>query len=419
MPQSRGRKRNKNNRSAVSIILALLLIVVLIAGVVFAITQKDKILGRSETIAVTPTVKNDAQASGEKSNDTKVSGTEGTKHGPSVGMETLPAVETEPEPEYREEITLTFAGDILFDSHYAIMANMLQRGGDITTCFDEGLMEIMTGSDIFMVNNEFPYSNRGEPLPEKQFTFRADPEYASKLIDIGVDLVSLGNNHINDHGLDAIMDTFDTLEEAGIPYVGAGRNLEEASKPYYFEIEGVKVAFVCATQIERLGNPDTVAATANSPGVLRCLDPSHFIEVIKEAKENADFVVAYIHWGTESEDNIDWLQQEQAPMYVDAGADLIIGDHPHVLQKIEVINSVPVLYSMGNYLFNSSSLDTGLARVTLDTKEKTIKELEFIPAKQAGCKTQLLDGAEKTRVIDYINSLSGTDVLDGQGYLVR
>ncbi len=427
MSRSRGRKRGRNRRSRAGIVSVLLLAVILTGTAVFALSRRFTLPWQTETQTFTPAdqaLENEGSSTGTGEND----GAEAAEYAeelnkakpqPSIGMETLPVVETEPEPEYRDEITLTFAGDVLLDPGYAIMANMLQRGGDITTCFDDGLMEIMTGSDIFMINNEFPYSDRGTPLPEKQFTFRAKPEYADKLTEIGVDIAALGNNHVNDYGQDAMMDTFDTLDGIGMPYVGAGRDLQEASRPYYLDIEGMRIAFVCATQIERLGNPDTVAATATSPGVLRCLAPEHFVEVIKEARENADFVVAYIHWGTESEANIDWLQQEQAPMYVEAGADLIIGDHPHVLQKIEVIEGVPVLYSMGNYLFNSSSLDTGLARVTVDTKEKSIKSLEFIPAKQSGCRTTMLDGAEKKRVIDYINSLSDEPVLDEQGYLIR
>ncbi len=393
----------QRSKTVIKTIVIILLIMVAVAAVVFCVFNKDKLIPERETMSLTlpETVEETVPE---------------TKPGIKI-VEKEPEPETEPVPVYKPEITLTFAGDILFDPNYAIMASMLQRGGDITTSFDEGLMEIMTQSDVFMLNNEFPYSDRGAPLAEKQFTFRAKPEYVSKLSDIGVDIVGLANNHVNDHGQEAMLDTFDTLENAGIPYVGAGRNFEQASAPYYMEIEGVKVAFVAATQIERLARPDTVEATETSPGVFRCLDPTKFVNSIREAKDNADFVVAFVHWGTEGESKTDWYQDEQAPLYAAAGADIIIGDHPHVLQKIDIIDGVPCIYSLGNYLFNSSSLDTCLVQATIDTKTKTLKSFQFIPAYQSGCKTKKSDGSEKERVIRYMRSLSGNVTIDDDGYV--
>ena len=125
-----------------------------------------------------------------------------------------------------------------------------------------------------MINNEFPYSSRGIPTEGKQFTFRARPESASILEEMGVDIVSLANNHAYDYGEDAFLDTLDTLAGIGMPYVGAGRNLEEASKPVYFIAGDIKIAIVSATQIERLDNPDTKGAT----------DDSAFISSIKSSE---------------------------------------------------------------------------------------------------------------------------------------
>ena len=126
---------------------------------------------------------------------------------------------------------IVFAGDILFDSHYAIMASLLKRGQGIEGGISADLLSIMRDADIFMVNNEFPYTNRGMPTAGKKFTFRADPKYASWLFDMGADLVSLANNHAYDYGEVSLTDTLDTLESIGMPYVGAGRNLEEAVRP--------------------------------------------------------------------------------------------------------------------------------------------------------------------------------------------
>lgn len=314
-----------------------------------------------------------------------------------------------------DQITITFAGDILFDAQYAVMSAMLQNGGDISAAIAPELIEEMQNADIMMLNNEFPYSDRGTPTEGKQFTFRAKPSYVSYLDDLGVDLVSLANNHAYDYGEAAFLDTLTTLEEAGITYVGAGRNLEEARRPVYYIIDNMKIAFVSATQIERLDNPDTKGATDSSAGVFRCWNGDNLIETVKEAKENSDFVIVYLHWGTENEVNIDWAQEKQAPEVAAAGADLIIGDHPHCLQRISVVQGVPVIYSLGNFWFNSKTVDTGMVKVTLN--RDGLKEFQFIPCLQSGSRTTLLQGEEKTRVLDYMRSISGGVLIDDDGYV--
>ena len=319
------------------------------------------------------------------------------------------------ETEEEGVVTMTFAGDILFDKNYAIYSSFLQRGGEIEKCLSEPLLEKMRTADIMMVNNEFPYTDRGEPTPDKMYTFRAPTDSVRVLFEMGVDIVSLANNHASDYGQISLLDSLDTLENAGMPYVGAGRNLEEAMHPYYFESDGYVIAVVSATQIERYAAPSTPGATETSPGVFRCYDPTLAIECIKEAKENSDFVVLYVHWGTESTDQLDWAQNAQAPQYAEAGADLIIGDHPHVLQEIGYIGDVPVVYSLGNFWFNSRTLDTCMVTATI--REGDLESLQFIPCLQSGCSTSLLEDTEKMRVINYMRSISGTALIDDEGFV--
>lgn len=313
------------------------------------------------------------------------------------------------------QVTLAFAGDILFDESYTIMHQFVARGGSVEDTFLAGLLERMRGADVFMLNNEFPYSNRGTPTAGKQFTFRANPAHVGILKELGVDLVSLANNHAYDYGNEALLDTFDTLEVAEIPYVGAGRNLEEALKPVYLIANDMKIAVVSATQIERNANPDTKEATAASAGVLRCLDPSALLRVIAEAKQNSDFVILYIHWGTESQEEIDWLQEEQSAAYARAGVDLIIGDHPHCLQKIDVVEGVPVVYSLGNFWFNSKTQDTCLVEVTIN--REGVASMRFAPCKSEECRTRLLEGAEADGVLNYMRSISPNVYIDRDGYV--
>ena len=322
-------------------------------------------------------------------------------------------------PREEGKITLAFAGDILFDDGYSIMSRMKSRarGGSLVEAgFDPGILKKMREADVFMVNNEFTYTTRGTPTAGKAFTFRADPAHASLLSDMGADLVSLANNHAYDYGEISLLDTLDTLENAGMPYVGAGRDLNEAVRPVYFVSENVRIAFLSATQIERMDNPDTKGATETSPGVFRCRNVDRLLSEIEKAKAVSDFVVVYIHWGTESTTELDWAQKEQAPLLAQAGADLIIGDHPHVLQGIDWIGDTPVIYSVGNFLFNSKTQDTCLVEVTLDAQTGELASFRFVPAVQKDCRTSLLEGSEKARVISHMRSLSPGVSIDEEGF---
>lgn len=314
-----------------------------------------------------------------------------------------------------EQITLTFAGDILFDDSYAVMGTMLQNGGNIANAISQEVITEMKSADIMMVNNEFPYSSRGTATAGKQFTFRAKPSTVSYLDDLGVDIVSLANNHAYDYGEEAFLDTMTTLEEAGILYVGAGRNLKEARRPVYYIINNMKIAIVAATQIEKSDYPDTKGATDSSAGVFRCWNGDNLISTIQEARENSDFVIAYLHWGTENSSAIDWAQEKQAPEVVAAGADLIIGDHPHCLQKIEAVNGVPVIYSLGNFWFNSKTVDTGMVKITIN--QDGLQSCQFLPCLQSGSKTTLLHDAEKERVLNEMRTLSPGVQIDSDGYV--
>lgn len=313
-----------------------------------------------------------------------------------------------------EEATLLFAGDILFDDSYTVMITMRKRG-DIRACFSEETLREMEEADIFMLNNEFTYTNRGEPTPDKTYTFRAKPESAAMLHELGVDIVSLANNHAYDYGEISLLDSLTTLEGIGMPYVGAGRNLAEASETVYFYAGNQKIAYISGTQIERMTPPSTKGATESAPGVFRCLKETEIFDKIAEARENSDFVIVYIHWGTEKTDQPDWSQPGMAQSLAEAGADLIIGDHPHVLQPLANVKNVPVIYSLGNYWFNSSTLDTCLVKVKV--KDGEMQSFQFLPARQSGCYTKLLSGAEKERVLQYMRGISPTVTIDAEGYV--
>jgi poly-gamma-glutamate synthesis protein (capsule biosynthesis protein) len=177
----------------------------------------------------------------------------------------------------------------------------------------------------------------------------------------------------------------------------------------------MRIAIICATQIERLDNPDTKGATESSPGVFRCLNDSLLLEKVSEAREKNAYVIVFIHWGTESTSEIDYLQVDQAKEIADAGANLIVGAHPHVLQKIDYVNGVPVIYSLGNYIFNAKTQDTGMILTTLH--KDGVVNIQFVPAIQSGCSVYEPTDDERLRILNEMAGMSPGITLDTNGYI--
>lgn len=315
------------------------------------------------------------------------------------------------------DFTLCFAGDINLDENWCTTEFMDTRENGIYDCISEELVEIMQEADIMCLNNEFTYSSGGTPLAGKAYTFRAKPERVEVLHQLGVDAVTLANNHVYDYGEEALMDTFSVLEEADIPYFGAGRTLEDAMAPLYLEVEGKTVALVGASRAEK--NKMTPQATDNSPGILRCYDTALYKEAIAEAKANADFCIAFVHWGTEYSFELEQVQLDTGKEYLDAGADVVIGAHSHCLQGLEYYDGKPIVYSLGNYWFNEKTLDTMLVQLHIfgnDTEQSI--EVQIVPAVQSGCKTvYAAEPEERRRIYDFLESISVNVEITDEGIL--
>ncbi len=332
-------------------------------------------------------------------------------------MESLPSTEalTSANP---YDFTICFAGDINLDENWCTTQFLNQQENGIYDCISKELLDHMNEADIMCLNNEFTYSTGGSPLEGKLYTFRANPERVEVLKQMGVDVVKLANNHVYDYGKQAMLDTFETLENAGIEYIGAGRNLEEAMKPVYVELDGKTVAFVAASRAEKYKM--TPQATDEKPGILRCYDTQLFIETIKEADANADFVLAYVHWGTEYSYDLEEVQLTTGKEYLDAGAEVIIGAHSHCLQGMEYYDGKPIIYSLGNYWFNEKTLDTMLLDLHFygDDEEQYL-DVEVIPAVQSGYRTQIArEESEKERIYQFLEDISVNVEIDSAGKVI-
>ncbi len=178
---------------------------------------------------------------------------------------------------------------------------------------------------------------------------------------------------------------------------------------------GSNVAILAATEIERIESPVTKGATAKTPGVFRCLDDTLLLQKITECKEAGYYTIVFVHWGTENVTEIDYWQNRQSKEFAQAGADLIIGAHPHILQGMANVEGVPVVFSLGNYLFNSSARNTGLFEVTLE--ENMATSYRFYPGRQENCAVRLSTGGEMQQILEEMRQMSPDVTIDETGYV--
>ena len=302
----------------------------------------------------------------------------------------------------KEEYSLSFVGDVSLADNWYIMPEYDKRGKKVYGIMDKEVVDIMTGSDVMVANSEFTVSDRGEKMPGKYYTFRASPKRLTIYHEMGVDLVTLANNHVYDFGSVAFNDMLAAFKEYKIPYIGAGKNLSEASLPYYFIVDGYKIGFVNASRAEKLIL--TPGATDSSEGVFRCYDTTNFVNTIRETKKNSDYVIALIHWGKEDSHDLEKVQIDTSKEYIEAGADVIVGSHAHVLQGMEYYNDKLIVYNLGDFIFNHETKDTGIFKIKIN--DNGDMSYYFIPCLEKDKYTSILKDSEKDRVIDEMISWS-------------
>lgn len=312
----------------------------------------------------------------------------------------------------KDSISVGFAGDVCLADNWFIMPEYTKRGRGVWGVLSKNMADYMKKLDWMTVNSEFAFSNRGTAMAGKLYTFRAKTSNVSVYDEMGVDMVTLANNHVYDFGKDAFYDTLNTLREANLPYIGAGENAAEAQKAHYLIINGYKISFLSATRAEKyILTPE---AGDNSPGVFRCYDPTRLSERIKEEKTNSDFVVAIVHWGKENYHDLEDVQRETGKLYIDSGADMVIGHHAHVLQGVEFYKGKLIAYNLGNFLFNYYVLDTGIIEWKLSNSGES--EFYFFPAIQQNNSTSELTGEEAKRLYQNMTdwSINASFLEDGK-----
>jgi poly-gamma-glutamate capsule biosynthesis protein CapA/YwtB (metallophosphatase superfamily) len=220
-------------------------------------------------------------------------------------------------------------------------------------------------ADIAFVNLEGPISDVGKKHAWKEYTFRSRLALTSGLASAGIDVVSLANNHAMDCGSSALLDTIARLDEAGINHAGGGADSNAARAPALLIAPAGTVAVFAFTDKHAAG----FAAGAEKPGVATISDSKRLLAAVAEADKKVDFVIVSFHWGTEYTPSAAGYQRALAHKAIDAGADLILGHHPHVIQGLEVYRDKLIAYSLGDFVFDHYKRVTGEAfvlQVTMD-----------------------------------------------------
>ena len=274
-------------------------------------------------------------------------------------------------PTPRGEASMLFVGDI-----------MLSRSvGDIMTVKNDYLWpfrkiaDFLKGADLTFANLETPISNRGTNVGSI-YSFRSNPKAIHGLVYAGFDLVSIANNHAWDYGREAFTDTMGNLASAGISYIGGGHNESEAHAGVIKKVGDTNVGFLAYTNLLT----KSLSATDSSAG-LAIYDEAQMTSDIARLKTQAPIVVVSFHWGEEYQTVHNALQEQIAHEAIDAGADLIIGHHPHVVEDIEQYKGKYIVYSLGNFIFDqnfSAETMTGLV-VRVWLKNNIIDRIEQIP----------------------------------------
>ncbi|MFC5529921.1 CapA family protein [Cohnella yongneupensis] len=257
-------------------------------------------------------------------------------------------------------VSIALVGDILPAAK--VLDYMNQFGFDYP--FRE-TSSLLSAADITAGNLETSITTRGTPAQNKEYVYRGPKEGLVPIKEAGFDFLSLANNHTMDYGWEGLSDTMDALDDADLQHAGSGIDDREAYTPAYVDGNGITVGFVSLTRVV----PKTEwKADKDHPGLAEAYSTERAVAAVKEARGNADVVVVMIHWGTERQDLPNEFQKSVGHTLIDAGADLVIGSHPHVLQGFESYKGKWIAYSLGNFVFPGMSpattAETGILNAT-------------------------------------------------------
>lgn len=300
------------------------------------------------------------------------------------------------------QIQLLAAGDVMLDRDVEKVG--LERGWEYI--FDE-VASVIRQADLAFANLESPVGDKGHFIN----MFQAPPEAIKGIVHAGFDVVSLANNHTLDYHHDGMFETMRLLDEHEVDWVGAGRDIYEARQPLIKEVDDVRVGFLSYTEMwfVHAREPISWKATEDEPGVAPA-EIDYVIEDVMKLRDSVDVVIVTVHWGKEYTHEPTMEQQKLARAAVDAGADLVLGHHPHVLQGIEFYRDGVIAYSLGNFVFDLNlprTWETMMLQFTLSTSG--ILDMTIVPTFIYGVQPRVLEGNRREALYRRIRDFSLSD----------
>ena len=247
----------------------------------------------------------------------------------------------EPGPQ-RGRLVVHHVGDVNLDPDYLPTLDTLGYGA-----VWDGVRDTFAEAELVLANLECAPTRGGVPQP-KQFVFRCELDALPAMRDAGVDVVSLANNHSGDHGIPAMVEGVGSVEAAGIVAVGVGADEAEAYTPRFVEVAGWRIAILGFGGV--VPEPSWTARGA-LPGQATGYDPARMAEAVALARDDADLVIATVHWGAEGA--LEPRQEDvvKAEAMIAAGADVVFGHHAHRLQPLQEVDGAPVFWNLGNFVW--------------------------------------------------------------------
>ena len=264
------------------------------------------------------------------------------------------------------------------------------------------IADFLKSADFTVVNLEGPFAiSKDYAVPTGSLSFKVNPAAVKGLLSAGIDLVSLANNHSDNQGAPGLAETFKVLSEQGIKYVGAGNNEEEAHRGEVVTIKGKKFGFLAYAYPD-----DSSVAGAKTVGIAN-LDLDKMRRDVARLKERGAIVIVMIHAGTEYTAKPNQQQITFARAAIDAGAEAVIGHHPHWPQTFEFYQGKPIIYSLGNLVFDQMwSKATSQGVIAKMSWQDGWQRIELIPIKiqDYGQASIVPDGAEKKEILERIGA---------------
>ena len=302
-------------------------------------------------------------------------------------------------------VTIAFAGDTHFEA--GLRSRLAAEGAGMLA----PVQALFEGSDLQILNLETAITDRGTPQ-DKEWTFRAPPSALDALAGIGVDAVSMANNHGLDFGAEGLQDSLAARDTAPLAVLGIGRNATDALRPYTTTVNGQRIAVIAATQVLDSSLISSWTATDASPGLASAKDVDRLTAAVAAARALADTVVVFLHWGVERETCPSAAQEALVLALQAAGADIVVGSHAHRLLGAGMEGATFVAYGLGNFgWFNETgaNADTGALFVTATGRH--IDGYQWHPARiRNGVPTALDGGAADTARADWDGLRACTDL---------